>query len=125
MRNCVLSFVTNLENTMATMTTTTTTTSTTTSADPFLQTCALDNSGSGQPDLTDTTAYLASVFGAVMMQCSSGASCKLSPPGTSITCASSAYYPATDATGASYIYMAILRGLVTGAEKDEILVPEI
>lgn len=43
----------------------------------------------------------------VMMQCSTNSSCMLSPPGTSLTCASSAYYPATDATG-----------LVTGAEKE-------
>jgi len=34
----------------------------------------------------------------VMGQCASGESCKLSPPGTSATCASTAYYPATDGT---------------------------
>ena len=43
----------------------------------------------------------------VVGQCASGNSCQLSPPGTSMTCASSAYYPATDAVG-----------LVTAAEKE-------
>lgn len=109
---CILSFTASLELTMATMTTTTTTTTTTTSRDLFLENCALDQGFQGrrEVDLSDTNAYLAMVIATVVGQCASGNSCQLSPPGTSMTCASSAYYPATDAVG-----------LVTAAEKEAIL----
>ena len=107
---CILNFATNLENTMATMTTTTTTTTTTTSVDPFLATCAADASRGPAMDLSNTQAYLGGVFAMVTAQCASGNSCMLSPPGTSAVCASSAYYPATDATG-----------LVNAEEKSKIL----
>ncbi|CAL1156171.1 unnamed protein product [Cladocopium goreaui] len=109
---CILAFTASLESTMATMTTTTTTTTTTTSRDLFLENCALDQGFQGRRavDLSDTNAYLAMVIATVVGQCASGNSCQLSPPGTSMTCASSAYYPATDAVG-----------LVTAAEKEAIL----
>lgn len=61
-------------------------------------------------DLSNTQAYLGGVFAMVTAQCASGNSCMLSPPGTSAVCASSAYYPATDATG-----------LVNAEEKSKIL----
>ena len=108
--SCIMGFVTSLETTMATMTTTTTTTTTSTSVDPFLAACALDAPQSMQVDLTDTAAYLGIMVQAVVRQCATNSSCMLSPPGTSMTCASSAYYPATDGTG-----------LVNAQEKADIL----
>eukprot|EP00434_Breviolum_minutum_P027647 symbB.v1.2.024454.t1/scaffold2319.1/size82456/3 len=108
---CITAFIVQLETAMATMTTTTTTTTTTTSRDEFLESCAADQGGfQREINLADTNEYLAGIIQIVMGQCASGESCKLSPPGTSATCASSAYYPATDGTA-----------LVGEADKTEIL----
>eukprot|EP00435_Cladocopium_sp_Y103_P058529 s86_g20.t1 len=111
-QQCIMTFTASLETAMATMTTTTTTTTTTTSRDLFLENCALDQGFGGRQevDLSDTNAYLGMVIAQVVGQCASGNSCQLSPPGTSMVCASSAYYPASDAVG-----------LVTAAEKEAML----
>ncbi|CAJ1410020.1 unnamed protein product [Effrenium voratum] len=113
--SCLLGFVTTLEQALAAQTTVTTTTTTTTStltADAFLQSCLADGGGGfrGPPPVTNAGTYLLTLLPLVGQHCSSNSSCMLSPPGTSMLCASSAYYPATDATG-----------MATGAEKEALL----